>query len=320
MPPSPQSTSKTETDAPLRVLYIMGAGRSGSTVLDTILGNHPEIVSVGELCNLHRSGWQSNEYCACGQPGSDCGFWSQVRQRWEARTGASIADYIQLQREIEDFGPRQWLKLGWDRLQRTSRCQQYLDQTLQVYEAIAHVSGKRIIVDSSKTPIRAALLARIPALDVRMLHLVRDCRAVAWSRKKAFNQDMKAGITRATRPRPVWYSAAFWTLVNVLSASVTQFQRDKSLLVRYEDFVMQPDQVLGRISELADVDLSQVARAITSGAALDVGHTIAGNRMRMSGSVKLRADLEWTTMLPSRERRMCWKIAGCLLQQYHYSR
>jgi hypothetical protein len=31
------------TEAPVRVLEITGLGRSGSTILDIVLGNHPDI-------------------------------------------------------------------------------------------------------------------------------------------------------------------------------------------------------------------------------------------------------------------------------------
>ena len=35
-----------------RVLMITGLDRSGSTILDIVLGNHPHIESVGEVANI----------------------------------------------------------------------------------------------------------------------------------------------------------------------------------------------------------------------------------------------------------------------------
>ena len=87
-----------------RVIYIMGAGRSGSTVLDTVLGNHPDIVSVGELANLHRFGWTNGEYCACGLRGNTCGFWSAVRGQWEdISKPVGVSEYLSLQDRYEIF-------------------------------------------------------------------------------------------------------------------------------------------------------------------------------------------------------------------------
>src|SRR5215218_4094693 len=48
-------------EAPVQVLKITGLGRSGSTILDVVLGNHPKIESVGEVGNLMRNGWISHK-------------------------------------------------------------------------------------------------------------------------------------------------------------------------------------------------------------------------------------------------------------------
>ena len=45
----------------MKVLKITGLGRSGSTILDVVLGNHPQIESVGEVGNLIRNGWISRK-------------------------------------------------------------------------------------------------------------------------------------------------------------------------------------------------------------------------------------------------------------------
>ena len=79
----------------VRVIYIMGAGRSGSTLLDTVLANHPDVVGVGELVNLHSAGWTSNEVCACGKLGTECDFWTRVRTAWQRRVPeATVEGYV----------------------------------------------------------------------------------------------------------------------------------------------------------------------------------------------------------------------------------
>jgi hypothetical protein len=47
-----------------QVFYIASAGRSGSTLLDIILGNSKEVFSCGELTNLFSSCHLNNEYCS----------------------------------------------------------------------------------------------------------------------------------------------------------------------------------------------------------------------------------------------------------------
>jgi hypothetical protein len=114
----------THTETPVKILKIMGLGRSGSTILDIVLGNHPQIESVGEVGSLIRSGWVSQEslrgidpkrlrrpLCTCGKrldipnidtPAEACPFWSAVRREWVARADAeAIESYPKLQNEFE---------------------------------------------------------------------------------------------------------------------------------------------------------------------------------------------------------------------------
>ena len=79
------------------VLYLGGAGRSGSTLLERMLGQLPDAVAVGEIVHLVRRGLLDDEDCGCGCPFSVCPFWTKVgehafggwptgaeAQRWEA--------------------------------------------------------------------------------------------------------------------------------------------------------------------------------------------------------------------------------------------
>ena len=133
----------------VRVIYIMGAGRSGSTLLDTVLANHPDVVGVGELVNLHSAGWTSNEICACGQLGTECSFWTRVREAWQRRVPqATVEGYVALQKRIEFYsglGLMQITRMLRQRFSPTTEFQEYLQQTEALYQAIAEVSGKSVV-------------------------------------------------------------------------------------------------------------------------------------------------------------------------------
>lgn len=306
----------------VRVIYIIGAGRSGSTLLDTVLANHPDVVGVGELVNLHSAGWTSNEVCACGKLGTECNFWTRVREGWQRRvTEATVQGYVALQKRIEFYsglGLMQIARMLRQRISPTAEFQAYLRQTEALYQAIAEASGKSIVVDSSKHPIRGALLAHMRGIDLRLVHLVRDARAVVWSRKKALEADKKSGVQVAIKPRAAWYSVAFWAFINVLSAIICLFRRKQSLRMRYEDFVAEPQIQLERLGRVCGLDYSATAQALLTGQPLKVEHPIAGNRMRMKGSVTLKPDWEWRDRLPARDRAVCWFCAGWLLLAFGY--
>ena len=106
----PNSLEMDVDEAQIRVLYIMGAGHSGSTVLDIILGNHPDILSVGELSNFVRRRAINGKYCACGKPANTCQFWSNIYWEWthQIRTD-DVEGYLALQNAFEHF--RSWFHL-----------------------------------------------------------------------------------------------------------------------------------------------------------------------------------------------------------------
>ena len=160
----------------------------------------------------------------------------------------------------------------------------------------------------------------MPGIDLRFVHLVRDLRGVAWSQSKPYARDDKGGVQRDMPGKPVWDTIAKWTLANTLASTVRKRLDSKAVLLRYEDLVSDPVEALSRMETALGLNLTDLAAAVAAGEPMEVGHTIAGNRLRMAGAIKLRADLEWTRRLPERDRRRCWAVAGWLLKQYQYRR
>src|SRR6185437_13734697 len=109
------------------------------------------------------------------------------------------------------------------------------------YQVIAERSGARIIVDTAKIPGEAALLADLPGVRPYFVHLVRDPRAVAesWRQPKQYVYAMSA--TRST---------AYWHGFNMASAAIVRRHRDRSLFVRYEDFIADPAVTIDRLLRL----------------------------------------------------------------------
>lgn len=305
---------------PVRVLFIVGCGRSGSTILDTVLGNHAAIESVGEACHLAEKAWLSEDsYCACGKLGRECDFWAEVRRCWRRRVGAvDVADYVAMIREIE---PRLlWLpKLQRQIDRRDPRHLEYARLTANLLAAIRDASGCEVVVDSSKRASRALALSMVEGVDLRLVHMVRDCRGVAWSSKKRFQKDEKAGVSKDDQGKKVTRSAMIWNVANLVSGWLRRYlPADRSIRLRYEDFVSQPEVELERIGRLIGVDLESLAAAVGLGQSMGLGHTIAGNRIRMSGSVRLRPDAEWMEKLTLLEQAECWAVSGWLMAAYGY--
>ena len=91
-------------------------------------------------------------------------------------------------------------------------------------------------------------------------------------------------------------------------------------MVRYEDCVTRPDDVLADIGRVIDLDMEPVAEKISAGEPLSLRHTIAGNGMRMRGPARLHADAEWVEKMSAGQRRVCWAVSGWLMKQYGYGK
>ena len=310
-------------DDPIRVVYVMGAGRSGSTVLDTILNNHEDVIGVGELVHVFIEGSASKENCSCGEARDTCEIWSSVRDRWSELTGlSSITEHERL---MTKFTRVQRLAIPeWHRLRAGNPDPDFaecLKQTRATYQAIADATGKRVIIESSKNPLRAKLLSLTPGLDVRLVHLVRDTRGVAWSRMKSFAKSKEGGVPQDIRPKPIHISTGYWLFMNFLSERVRKsFPDQPSTRIHYEDFVSNPEQTLKEIGEVAGLDYSPVANRLLAGDPMAPGHLYAGNRVRTAGPIKLRSDMAWAEKLTPNQKRLTWLLAGYKLRQYGYER
>lgn len=169
----------SENQDKLKVLYVAGNGRSGSTLLDVILGQVPGFFPVGEVRNVWDYGFVENRPCGCGRPVPDCHVWSRVRET--EFSGDRAVDPAQVARWREAFAQTKHLAPILLRrasyVRRSPEIRRYLDVLERLYHAIARETSSRVVIDSSKWPTYGFLLDQIPSLDVHYLHLVRDPRA-----------------------------------------------------------------------------------------------------------------------------------------------
>lgn len=310
------------TDLPQRVLYIVGSGRSGSTVVDILLGNLPSAESVGELCNLAQRAWIDNEVCSCGAAAQECPFWSKVRLEWE-RLGqfSDLSEYARLQSLFENFkSPRVWIRLARERRSPSPEFLRYAALTRSLFQAIRTIRGKELVIDSSKNPARALALTIMPGIDLFVVHLIRDGRGVGNSLRQAFARDVSSGLQKEIRARPVWRTTLFWVAVNLQSEWVGRHvARQRQTRLRYEDLTTAPGESLAVLGELVGQDVAELRRAVDQGEPLGVGHLVAGNRLRMAGSLRLSLDEKWKTALSKREKQQFWLMAGWLARRYGYA-
>jgi Sulfotransferase family len=295
-----------------RVLYIAGWGRSGSTILDNVLGQVDGFFSAGELLFLWRRGLLEGRLCGCGEPVRDCAVWTRVLHR-AFPDGIDPAAMLRLE---ERSARTRHLPLQLAHLEPGG--EEYRRRLGALYGAIESETGCSVIVDSSKSPAYGHVLAGVPGLDVRVVHLVRDPRAVAysWVRKKLQRDDPRR--VRSMRSHGPAMSSLYWNLLNESTRRLWSAS-GKHMLVRYEDFVARPQETVDSIVRFAGetpVGLPWTAEGVL---ALDRTHTVSGNPSRFDhGTVALRADVEWERSLRARDRRLVEAITLPFRRRYGY--
>lgn len=305
------------TGQPVRVLYIAGAGRSGSTLLTRLLGQVDGVFPAGELTHVWERGYALNQLCGCGAPFAECDFWKEVSR-------AAFPDGLPVATEevvaLRYYFARLWripvLRQPRLRSRRFSaRYALYSNLVTQLYRAIAEVSSSRVIVDSSKYPAEAFFLQSIANVDLRVLHLVRHSQAVAYSwRKWKVRPEIQSDEQYMPR-YSVTKTAIAW---NIYNGAIESLRRGNGYqLVRYEDFVENPGQVMETILNRTGLSGNDCSFGRTC--ELDTQHTVSGNPMRFAtGSVTIQADSEWETGLGRWQRLLVGLITAPMLRRYSY--
>jgi hypothetical protein len=309
------------TEPRARIVFIGGYARTGSTLLDRVLGQIDGFASFGELRHIWDRSFRGNQLCGCGVPFRECPFWGEVAERGFG--GFDRVDHVQisrLQRSVDSFWniPRV-VGRGWPGGYR-GRLDRYRSALTALYAAMQQVAGARFLVDSTKDPQHAYILRSIPGFDVRIVHLVRDSRAVAysWSRTK---RRPEIQWRHTDMPRfPASRSAVAWDLANI-AAEATRAAGFPYVRVRYEDFVCDPRGIVGSIIGSLDLGPADLGFVGPRSVRLGPAHTMAGNPVRFEeGEVELRPDVEWVSRMPAADRALVTCLTAPLLAHYGYER
>jgi hypothetical protein len=304
-----------DREPPLKVVFIGGYGRSGSTLLDRMLGEVEGFWSAGELRHVFSEGYLENRLCGCGERFAECEFWREV-------TGLAFGDpngfdpsaALAAKRRVDRWWRIPQIVSGASRRARHEDLRRYRELLRRLLVAIRRVSGCEVIVDSSKDVSHGYVLRGIgPPVEPYVLHLIRDSRAVAhsWQRRK-FNPGSGEDMDRYGLLR----TSAEWSAINALTALHRRLG-GRYLRLRYAELAAEPRAALGRVLE----SLGEGGREIPVGAdgvvELRAGHTAAGNPMRFArGRTRVRPDEEWRRRMPGPSRALVTTLTAPSLLRY----
>jgi hypothetical protein len=309
---------------PVRVIYIMGTARSGSTLLDNLLGQLEGYFSGGELIHLWNDGMLRRRLCGCGRRLLDCVVWQGVIREIENALGGSLnpTDIVKRQARVLSIRslPR-LVRMSAERITQSPDIEAHVRLYSALYRAIAVSTGATTIVDSSKRPQQAAVLPLLPDVEPYLVHIVRDSRGVARSMQKHLSMQPQSREDPMHMARSsAATSARLWLKWN-LTAEVVRYRypSSRTTRIRYEDLVGSPREALGQLTtwlggSLAAIEFVDERRVLIRG-----NHSAWGNPGRFrTGELRLEPDREWVTSLKPRDRLVSTSLTLALLGRYGY--
>jgi hypothetical protein len=302
------------------VVYLSGFGRSGSTLVERMLGAAPGWVNVGELVDLARSVAPSDELCGCGLPFTRCPVWVQVGELAFGGWDQGVLDsMVGLHRAAAR--QRHLPGLLGSRRAPSAALRDLRAAYVRIYDAVREVTGARVVVDASKGPALGQALAGSPDIDVRLLNVVRDPRAVAWSWSRRVERPHDTAGKEQMWRIPSHRAAAQWTALQAETEAIARWGQVPAARLRYEDFIADPVDALVGATAALGVPLSPEDLPAVHQARVELGpsHGLSGNPGRFrSGTVELRRDDGWMAEMPGRDRAVVTALTLPLLTTYGY--
>jgi len=270
----------------IKLIYILGAGHSGSTLLDHLLSSHSMIESGGELYKYlpYVSDTLSvrpydNRFCSCGEHINDCGYWKTIKDVVATKHGTFEVDL--LNDTSEKFGI----------------------YNKDVIEEMLKTSGKVIFCDSSKKLTRLEALIQCSLFDVYVVHLVRDGRAVGYSHYKKGH----SFLTTVRRWKRILDRHGEW---------IKHWSKpERCITLRYEDLVDNPSIYLEKIVKMVGLKFEPEQLQFRKGE----HHILSGNRMRWSKNQEIKRDKSYIKKISWYQWNVANIVFGRVLKQFGYS-
>lgn len=305
------------------IVYIVSDNRSGSTLLDQLLGANESVISLGEVHHLRAYALQDRSLynpvhpleCSCGAVVEMCEFWSQVEQHL-GQTFDSLAlrprffgrsDHLTrvarrfryfVKRVIED-NPQLLRRAPIARILNGPRV---ADDSFALFDAIFAEVSVTHLIDSSKSPTRFRLLYDKQPHRMSAILLARDYRGTVHSKMKR-GQDLETS-TRS------W--ARCMRQMNDLTEDIPPHQR---LCVRYEDLCDDPRAELTRICEFLQLEFSEDMLSRPS----DNVHHLGGSPSKFDPArKKIKLDQSYLEVFTAEQLATMKEIAGEVAADWGY--
>lgn len=284
------------------LLFVTGASRSGTTMLNRVLGSHSDILGMNEL---HYFGdiWSPCENdCLSAQKANRLGAWILSRQAggiWGGGPGqADVERAEQLLRSLPSGATGK-------------------DVYAEVVSNIAARAGKRIACEQTPRNIFYAKYILDAYENARVIQLIRDPRSVVASQKNRWKRRKLGGrSTPLSEIVRVWMNYHPYTMtklwMNAANTGEALKGHSRFIQIRFEDLITKPEETIRKLCQFIGVDFQA--------GMLDV--PIVGSSQRKDeGRKGFSAESvdSWRNVLSAAELWTIERTAGDVMARYGYA-
>jgi len=257
------------------IIYIIGSGRSGTTLLDIVLGNEPSFFSAGEL----------NRYAKrLGKPHDPrdenvSKFWGNI----EREVNADFSKVKPITDKLEyHSGFIKQLFVS----KENKKC--YESYNLNLFKSIGKNVDADYIIDSSKYPMRGHYLSKIFGNNISYVYIQRNPNDIVESfQNKKVEQPSKSRVS----------AHLYLFIVNKLSSIVVRKLRKthKVVTISYSELVNSPLCAFDKIEKHLEIELSELKNICNKKDEFKVGYLFDGNRLRLNNSITIKPSIKKKT-------------------------
>ncbi|MBZ9777934.1 sulfotransferase [Psychroflexus sp. CAK8W] len=266
----------------INLIYLLGAGRSGTTLLATLLNNHDDIETLGEMHQFIEY-VDKDKDCSCGEKLTSCSTWNLSSDLMDS----NIKDerlYCENKESHKNIPSLIFNKKADKR---------YISIQEHIFSALSGNRKSKWYLDSSKYIARYLLLKKSKKLNIKGIYMVRDPRGVI----NSFTKKVQ------TSKRPL-SAILYYNMINLFGEVVSRNNRN-ILKIKYEDLVESPEQVLDEIykhvfgSSKASVKMPEY---------FTMPHIVGGNRIKTKKRIHLSKDTDWQRNIPRARQIMYYYL------------
>jgi hypothetical protein len=255
------------------LIYLLGAGRSGTTLMATILNAHKQVQTIGEMHQFIDHINQDKE-CSCGDSLNSCVFWSSIVRKLKVLND----DLPQKQSQFEQKeAHKNIVKLILEKKED----EEYVSFNEQVFSEIKEHVKTEWFLDSSKYIARYLLLEKSENINIKGIYVVRDVRGVI----NSFGKQVQT-------PKKPLATIIYYLAINFFGQIVFALDR-KIIKIKYEDFVEKPEQCLNKIYGHVFGTMDSINNISALPEFYEIPHIIGGNRMKANKKISIRKDEKW---------------------------